>query len=124
MVGWGVPKKGLTECCWHHGAEAQLPVAGTPCAFLTKTYFLIKTYGWMPSHKTDQFSKKERKGKGGGVNFQSKSLYCRFWTFKQGFLSMIFKKKIAILFSENEGGFKGRLERFQKFFRVGDDIRP
>ena len=38
-----------------------------------------------------------------GAHFQSKYLCCRFWTLKQGFLSMKLTKKIAIWFSENEG---------------------
>ena len=36
--------------------------------------------------KTDEFSEKLRGG--GGVHFQSKNLYCKIWTFKQGFLTM------------------------------------
>ena len=44
-----------------------------------------------------------------GGHFQSKNLYCRFWTFIQGFFRT-FSKKIALQFSENEGG-RGSLSR-------------
>ena len=41
--------------------------------------------------------------KGGGGHFQSKNFYCRFWTFKQGFLSMkmIQKGHFRVCFSTN-----------------------
>ena len=43
--------------------------------------------------KTDEFSEIFQRG----GHFQSKNLYCRFWAFKQGFLSMKFEeKKIAL----------------------------
>ena len=35
--------------------------------------------------KTDELSEKFRKG---GGHFQSKNLYCKIWTFKQGYLTM------------------------------------
>ena len=42
--------------------------------------------------------------KGGRVgNFQSKNLYCRFWTFKQGYLSMKLKNCIMIFRKWGEG---------------------
>ena len=44
--------------------------------------------------------------KGEGGQFQSKNLFCRFWTFKQGLLSMTFAKKKASWFSKNEDGSK------------------
>ena len=47
------PKKGLIDCCWNHGAQAKLPVAGTPgvwknvfWSLLTKT----KQDQVLPSH--------------------------------------------------------------------------
>ena len=49
--------------------------------------------------KMDEFSEKFRRG--GGGHFQSKNLYCRFWTFIKGFFRTIAKKFNAILFSEN-----------------------
>ena len=41
--------------------------------------------------KQINFRKRSKGGWGG--HFQSKKLYCRFWNFIQGFLSMIFQKK-------------------------------
>ena len=71
--------------------------------------------------KTDKFSEKFQ-GEGGRRPFQSKTLFCKFCTLKQGFLSMIWKKN-AIRFSENEGEgvviYNGRLELFWKFTRFG-----
>ena len=45
----------------------------------------------------------EKFQKGGVCHFQSKNLYCRFWTFKQGFLSMkmIQKGHFRVCFSTN-----------------------
>ena len=60
-----------------------------------------KPLGTGDSTKTDELSENFQ---GGGDHFQSKNLYCRFWTFKQGFLSIEFEEeKIPLWFSENEG---------------------
>ena len=59
--------------------------------------------------------KSSKKGEGG--HFQSKNLYCRFWTFIQDFKKRLFVK-IVIWFYENEGrGGKGRLDFFRKFIQ-------
>ena len=55
--------------------------------------------------KTDEFSEK------------FPNLYYRFWTFKQGFWSIKFKKKICNM-------VKGRLELFRKFIRFKGITRP
>ena len=45
---------------------------------------------------------------GGGGHFQSKNLCCRFWTYKQGFLSMKVEEKSQHDFPNigGEGGLK------------------
>merc|ERR1712016_311641 len=55
--------------CWTADFRNNIPTLGTPS----------------PS-KTDEFSEKFQKG--GGGHFQSKNLYCKIWTFKQGYLTM------------------------------------
>ena len=56
--------------------------------------------GWVVPPKRMNFRKSSKGAEG---HFQSKNSYCRFWTFKEGFLSMTLKKKIATQFSEYEG---------------------
>ena len=68
------------------------------------------------STKFDEFSE------GGRGHFQSKNICCRFWNFKQGFLSMKFEKN-AIWFSKNELG-RGGQRPFGKFTRFGGVTRP
>ena len=59
------------------------------------------------STKTEEFSEKFQRGGGGGL-FQSKNLCCRFWTYKQGFLSMKVEEKSQHDFPKigGEGGLK------------------
>ena len=49
-----------------------------------------------------------KSSKGGGCHFQSKNLCCRFWTYKQGFLSMKVEEKSQHDFPNigGEGGLK------------------
>ena len=77
--------------------------------------------------KTDEFLEKFQTG--GGGHFQSKNLYCRFWTFKQGFLSMklIQKGHFRVCFSTivlRKIKTRHILELFQKFIGFGDVILP
>ena len=62
--------------------------------------------GTSDSTKTDEFSEKFQRG--GGGHFQSKNLCCRFWTYKQGFLSMKVEEKSQHDFPKigGEGGLK------------------
>ena len=87
------------------------------------------------------FFRKSSKG-GGGGHFQSENLYCRFWTFKQGFLSMKMIQKghfrVQGMFFQQLYWEKSKqdtlwrrhfwtpplLEMFRKFIRFGDAIRP
>ena len=48
------------------------------------TFSMYAVLGMPYITKTDEFSEKFR----GGGHFQSKNLYCKIWTFKQGFFSM------------------------------------
>ena len=64
---------------------------------------LVKVYlckGRMEIPKRMFFRKSSKRG---GGHFQSKNLYCRFWTFKQGFLSMKMLQKghFRVCFSTN-----------------------
>ena len=71
---------------------------------------LLLRDGWR--HQTGWIFGKAPKG------FQSKKLYFRFETFKQGFLSMKLKK-YAVWFYENKGGgVKGSLGKFIRFGTV------
>ena len=58
------------------------------------------------STKKDEFSEKFQRG--GGGHFQSKNLCCRFWTYKQGFLSMKVEEKSQHDFPKigRDGGLK------------------
>ena len=63
---------------------------------LLLTYYL-SSLGTGGATKTDEFSENFRQM----GHFQSKNLYYRIWTLKQGFLSMKWKKK------KNDGGGRG-----------------
>ena len=64
------------------------------------------------------FPKSSKGGReGGGGYFQSKSLYCRFWAFIQGFKAVFFWEKFAKGFSENERGGQRPLGIFPKIHR-------
>ena len=125
--------------------------------------------GWV--RLTDRMNFRKSSERGGRGHFQSKNLYCKIWTFKQGFLTMKLIQKgllricfhpitmlniwttcisweigsyntqkslqmnirtfVAILswnpqynFPKMRGGVKGRLERFRKFIRFGNVLRP
>ena len=102
-------------------------------AFLQKNPFIVSSNPcgmWKGNshHTFSFFARRQCKGRvrvskrmifletfqrGRGAHFQSGNLYCRFCTFKQVF----FSGKIAIKFSENEGGrgFEDRLEFFRNF---------
>ena len=57
--------------------------------------------------------------KGGGSHFQSKNLYCRFWTFFRTFM-----KTFCNIIFRKWGGVEGHLECFRKFIRFGAAILP
>ena len=62
--------------------------------------------------------------KGGVGHFQSKNLYCRFWTFIQGFKEGFSGKNCNMIFRKWGGGVKCRLKFFRKFIRFGTATRP
>ena len=57
--------------------------------------------GKHPLSKTDEFSEKFRRG--GGGHFRSKNLYCKIWTFEQGYFGMKIIKNglFRVCFSTN-----------------------
>ena len=60
--------------------------------------------GKPPHSKTDEFSEKFRRGGGGGGgHFRSKNLYCKIWTFEQGYFGMKIIKNglFRVCFSTN-----------------------
>ena len=81
----------------------------------------ICDFGKGGATKLDEFSEKFQRG---GGHFQSKNLYCRFWTFIKGLFSDVLWKYLQHNFPKMRGvGVEGRLEFFQKFIRFGSVIR-
>ena len=73
---------------FRHSKDVRIGKVATPCAHICM-YLCVNlskhSLGMPDTSKTDEFLEKFRKG---GGHFQSKNLYCKIWTFKQGFLTM------------------------------------
>ena len=113
-----VRKKCRTVAVWRVGVKSYLGNAHMEATHLKKGL----PFGTGGATKTDEVSEKLQIG----GHFQSKNFCCRFWTYRQGFLSIKWKKN-ATWFSENEGGGGEGQRPFGtslKFFRFGDATHP
>ena len=96
----------------------------------------VGTKGRLPLPKRMNFRKSSKRG---GGHFQSKNLYCKIWTFKQGYLTMkliqrgLFRlcfSTIVLIKIKTRYIFKKAvlnpppLELFRKFIRFGRGRRP